>query len=466
MRLRNFPIFIILALLSLLSVSCIEDGFSTSPSDQPVFGCDTLDLGLVFTDEPTATVRTVLHNPAGKGLNVQRIAVSGPDASCFRINVDGRSGTEFTNTEIRSRDSIYVFVEATLPEAPDARPTVYSAQIDVTTNGVTRSLPLKATGRNVRRLHAAVFDTDAVLDAQMPYVIFDSLVVAPGARLTIEPGSTLYFHDKAMMVVRGSLHSCGTAAEPVNFTGDRTGNVVGDISFDIMSRQWTGVFFTSTSTDNVLEFTDIRNTVQGVLVNKAPLTLLGCRLHNSGMLVLEAYHAQIMAAACEFTEASDGLVYLQGGTHSFERCTFSNNYLFTAVNGPAISFAHVNDDIWTGFDDGSGMPYCSASFSNSIIYGIGADLSHGDLSGTEIFFRNCLMRSAGSDDDNFINCLWDADPLFYTVREDYLFDYRLQPDSPAINAADTSLDSFLPATDLSGLSWARDLGANVFAPQD
>lgn len=464
MKLRNLPLYIILALLTLLPVSCIEDGFSTSPSDQPVFGCDTLDLGMVFTDEPTATVRTVLHNPGSKGLNVQRIAVSGPDASCFRINVDGRSGSEFANTEIRSRDSIFVFVEATLPEAPHARPAVYKAQLDVTTNGVTRSLPLKATGQNVRRLRAKVFETDAVLDATMPYVVFDSLVVAPGARLTIEPGSTLYFHDKASLVVRGSLHSRGTAEEPVNFTGDRTGNVVGDISFDIMSRQWTGVFFTATSTDNILEYTDIRNTVQGVMVNEAPLTILGCRLHNSGMTVLEAYHASIMAAGCEFTEASEGLVYLEGGTHRFERCTFSNNYLFTAVSGPAISFAHVSADPKTGLDDGSGLPYCQASINNSIIYGIGADLSHGDLSGTQIFFRNCLMRSAGSDDDNFINCLWDEDPLFYTVREDYLFDYRLQPESPAIGAADPALDSFLPATDLHGLPWARDLGANTFAP--
>ena len=32
------------------------------------------------------------------------------------MNVDGLSGREFHNVEIRAKDSIYVFVEATLPE--------------------------------------------------------------------------------------------------------------------------------------------------------------------------------------------------------------------------------------------------------------------------------------------------------------------------------------------------------------
>ena len=37
--------------------SCIEDGFTTSPSDQPVFSTDTLDLGDLFTLGPSPTAR-------------------------------------------------------------------------------------------------------------------------------------------------------------------------------------------------------------------------------------------------------------------------------------------------------------------------------------------------------------------------------------------------------------------------
>ncbi|MDE5632627.1 MAG: hypothetical protein K2I54_07470, partial [Muribaculaceae bacterium] len=292
--------------------------------------------------------------------------------------------------------------------------------------------------------------------------------VAPGATLTIAPGTTLCFHDKAELIVRGSLHAEGTAEQPIVMTGDRTGNVVGDISFDIMSRQWGGVYFAPSSTGNRLAHTDIRNTWYGVAIegdgpSETPaLTMLNCRLHNSAGLVLEAVHSAVEATGCEFAEGGAGLVYLHGGHHSFNHCTFANNYLFAAISGPAIGFGHISSDPKTGLDDDSGLPYLSADITNSIIYGLGADLSHGDLEGTDARLHRCLLKSEGSDDDNFTECIWDSDPLYYTVRSDYFFDYRIKPESPAIGAADPSYPA---PTDAYGLprGAAPDLGAYVFS---
>lgn len=469
---RHIIKYILSSLLSLTLLaglgSCIEDGFTTSPSDQPEFPADTLDLGLIFTDEASPTTRMVVYNRHSKGLNISRIAISGPDAARFRMNVDGLSGESFSDVEIRAKDSIFVLVEATLPENATAKPTEITASLDFTTNGVTRSVVLAATGQNVKRLRGETFTTDGRLTAEVPYQIYDSLVVAPGATLTIEPGTTLHFHDKAMMIVRGTLLSEGTAEAPVNMCGDRTGNVVADISFDIMSNQWTGVFFTATSTGSVLSHTDIRNTSQGVTVDAAPLTIINSRLHNSGGCALEAYHATIRALGSEFAEAGGGLVYLQGGNHLFSGCTFANNYLFTAIAGPAIGLAHVSADPKTGADDESGLPYMKAEFNNSIIYGLGADFSHGSLEGTDVRVRRCLIRSEGEDDNEFLNCIWGEDPLYYTVREDYLFDYRLRPESPAIGEADRTLyPADFPAADFYGIPRRSDLGAYTYvAPEE
>ncbi|MDE6310699.1 MAG: hypothetical protein K2L96_02635 [Muribaculaceae bacterium] len=446
--------------------SCIEDGFSNSPSEQPKFATDTLQLGLIFTDEPSPTTRMVVYNPHSKGLNISRIAISGDDARYFRMNVDGVSGETFSDIEIRAKDSIFVLVEATLPENPTSRPTKINANIDFTTNGVTQSVILSATGQNVKRLRAQTLTEDTRLTAETPYQIFDSLVVAPGVTLTLEPGTTLHFHDKTSLVVRGSLHSLGTAEAPVNMCGDRTGNVVSDISFDIMSNQWTGVIFTDSSDDNLITYTDIRNTSQGVISDGAPLTLINSRLHNSGGMALEAYHTSVRALGCEFAEASEGLVYLHGGEHLLSGCTFANNYLFTAISGPAIWFAHVSDDPKTGVDDGSGLPYLKAEINNSIVYGLGKDFSHGSLEGTDVRVRNCLIRSEGQDDNEFINCIWGEDPLYYTMRNEYIFDYRLKPDSPAIGAADPALyPTDFPKTDFYGLSRTNALGAYTPAPE-
>lgn len=456
-------------LLCLTVVSCIEDGFTSSPSDQPVFSTDTLDMGVVFTEEVTTTRRFVVHNPYSKQLSISSIRLSGDYAECFRLNVDGIGGIAFQNVDIRGKDSVFVFVEATFPAGIKPQ-TTYEAQVDFTTNGVTNSVVLTATGQNVRRLEGLVLEEDTNFDAELPYQIFDSLVVSPGVKMTVKPGTQLLFHDKAALVVRGTLDCRGTVDEPVVLAGDRTGNVVADISFDLMSRQWEGIFFVRTSKNNTLVNTVVKNTWYGVAIqgdgsgtyDEPQLTMLNCRLRNSGGRVFEAYHSYVRAVGCEFAEAASGLVYLEGGRHVFNHCTFANQYLFAAVSGPAIQLNHLCDDIWT--DAGTDLPYMQAEITNSILWGYGGDVAPGDLTGTGVFFRSCMLKSKGEDDENFIACLWDADPEFYTVRSDYLFDYRLKPESPAIGMADPALTLPEAATDGYGLPRTEpaDLGAYVF----
>lgn len=464
---------LILSIAILAAQSCIEDSYATSPSDQPAFSTDTLHLGTVFTDEATPNQSFMVYNRNSKMLSISDIWLSGPDAAHFRINVDGISGERFSDVDIRGKDSIYVFVAATLPEAAGLSGD-YEALVNFTTNGVTQSVVVAAHGQNVDRLRAEVLTSDTRFTADKPYQIFDSLVVAEGVTLTLDAGTRLCFHDKASLIVRGTLLSAGTAEAPVVLGGDRTGNVVGDISFEIMSRQWDGLYFTPSSTGNRLVNTTVRNTTQGVVAAGNPaadyssvpqLYLLNSTLTNSGDVDLYAEYSAVTAVGTLFSEASMGLVALHGGKHVFNHCTFANNYLFTVIGGAAVQLSHLGygEDL---LDDGSGLPFIEADFSNSIIYGLGSEISHGDLTGTSVFFRRCLLKSAGSDDQNFLMCLWDKDPLYYTVRNDYLFDYRLKPESPAIASADPALTLPEAASDAYGLARGAtpDLGAFVFTP--
>ncbi|MDE5666060.1 MAG: right-handed parallel beta-helix repeat-containing protein [Duncaniella sp.] len=429
--LRIVFIFIVLS----ASVSCIEDGIDTSPSAQPEFSVDTLKLGVVFTGEPTPTSRFMVYNRHDKIISISNIALRGGDGA-FRINVDGFSGTSFQNVEIRPKDSIFVFVEATL--RPNGLPelTDFNDVIDFTTNGVTRSVVLNASGQDVERLHGLVIDSDSRFDATYPYQIYDSLVVAPGATLTIAEGAVLHFHDKAFMRVEGTLVTEGTPQRPVNMAGDRTGNVVGDISFDLMASQWKGLTFAPESRGNRLSHTIVRNTVAGVLADSlSQVSMLNCRLRNSAGYSLVSRYADISLTGCEVAEAAEGVMALMGGKAQISNCTFANYYLFSGLGGASVQLYHYDSES----DNGSGMPLLEASFGNCIFYGNGTDLSPGDLSGSAVTIHRCLLKSKGKDDDNFIDCLWGEDPLYYTVRNDYYFDYRLQPESPAIGAGYTAL---------------------------
>ena len=447
-------LYLIIFTLIFGTTGCIEDGFTSSPSDQPAFSVDTLQMGLIFTEQPSTTHRFTVYNPAKKSISISNIALSGENASLFRLNVDGFSGREFNNVEIRANDSIYVFVEVTLPANQQIVPVEVTASLDFLTNGVKRTVTVAAQGRDVTRLRSQVIMEDTRFEAGKPYQIFDSLVVAKDATLSIDPGAELLFHDGAMMIVRGTLKAVGEPGNEITFAGDRTGYVAADISFDLMSRQWVGMFFTSTSSDNELSYAHVCNTVQGVTVDgtdaatPVELKMVNSRLRNSGDKALEVYHANIRAYGCEFAEAANGAVYLNGGDHIFNHCTLTNYYLFTAIGGPILQFNHLNAES----DDESGLPYTRADLTNTIIYGLGTDLSHGDFTGTGVTLRRCLLKSAGTDDDNFINCLWDTDPGFLTVREDYFFDYRLHDDSPAIQAADPALTLPEASVDRYGLA--------------
>lgn len=462
MKELRYYILCITALLATLT-SCIEDGFTTSPSSQPRFSVDTLALGTLFSAEPTPTYSFKIFNPHNKALNISRIAMRDDPDSQFRLNVDGMAGNSFSDVEIRENDSIFVFVEATLPDMNLDRPVHYERHLDVTTNGVTSTVVITADGIDATRLEGIVLTADTRLTANRPYIIYDSLLVGEGTTLTLEAGTKLHFHDGAFLQVDGTLQSLGTPAATVEMTGDRWGNVVGRVDYEIMSGQWEGVYFTPSSQANSLAYTSIRNTNNGVTVDSVPytadrpsLTMLNCQLRNSKGYALLSSFSAIEALGCELADASAGVVALQGGTARLVNCTIANYYLFSVLGGPSLQFYHVApDDPAPGID----LPLLSATIDNCIIYGNGIDLSHGDLNDTDVTLRHCLLKSEGTDDDHFIECLWGLDPLYGTVRQDYHFDYRLQPESPAIGAADPALIPPTLTDDLYGTPRDATLGA-------
>lgn len=443
----------IMALFGLLGTqSCISDAISTSPSDTLTFSRDTVNFDTVFTDLGTPTARLIVFNRAKKGINISSIRLRRMDSN-FQINVDGQSAREFNDIEIRGRDSKYVFIECFIPETPGNAPHLVEDELEFVTNGVTQTVRLEAYGRNVTRLRGLTVDSDMTLTAERPYVVFDSLVVSPGATLRIEPEAQVLFHDGAELRVHGRLEAVGEAGRLIHLRGDRLDNVLPDVGYDILAGQWRGIRIAPESFDNRMEFVDMRSTEEGIVVDscgdlsRSKLLLRNSWLHNSQGNVLQSRYAKVDAYGVCFSEAAGAVVALEGGDHTMVQCTFANNYLFSAITNPILSLYHV---LPKHLDDNS-SPLMKASFENSIIYGIPADINEGDLSGSDVYLRNVSMKAAGSDDDNFINCLWDCDPLFLTDRPIYYFNYHVQPDSPVIGKGDPSFVNAESLYDIDGV---------------
>lgn len=456
-------------LFGLIVSSCISDDIDSSPGLTLDFSTDTVSFGTVFTDLGTPTARLRVFNRNKKGVSISTIRFRDPDSN-FSLNVDGFSGKEFHDVEIRGNDSIFIFIECFIEPGSGVDPVRVADQLEFVTNGTTQEVEVEAWGINVRRLRGVRVEQDMKLTPEMPYVVFDSLSVEKGATLSIEPGTQLMFHDKAYLSVRGRLEALGAAGAMIAFRGDRIDNVLPDVAYDILAGQWGGVRIYPESFGNRMEFVDMRSTSDGLRVDscadltKQKLTLVNSWLHNSQTSVIDSRYSKVDAYGCVFSESPLAVVSLTGGEHHFVQCTIANNYLFAAVTGANLTLLNCVPDKDAMVKD----PLMKASFENCIIWGLGSPIKPGDLTGSSAFLRNVLLKADGTDDDNFVNCIWNEDPLFYTVRSDYYFNYRLMPDSPAIGKGDPAYVTPECRYDMDGLdrlaSGNPALGAYVFTP--
>ncbi|MDE5790931.1 MAG: hypothetical protein K2H96_06865 [Muribaculaceae bacterium] len=449
-----FPLLLTIAgFFGLILSSCISDAVSTSSSDTLAFSRDTVNFDTVFTDLGTPTARLIVFNRNKKGVEISSIKLRKEDSN-FSINVDGRSGKVFNDVEIRGKDSIYVFVECFIPETASAEPYLVEDELEFVTNGITQTVRLEAYGQNVTRLKATRITSDLTLSADRPIVVFDSLVVEKGVTLRILPDTKMLFHDGAELIVHGRIEAIGEPGKLIQMRGDRLDNVLPDVGYDILAGQWRGMRISAESFDNRLEYVDMRSTAIGLSLDscadltKSKLLLRNSWLHNSQGSALSAKYAKVEAFGCCFSEAGDAVVSLTGGDLRFVQCTFANNYLFSAIANPIVSLYHLLPDHTNDND----LPLMKASFENSIIYGLTSDINEGDLTDSNVFFRFVSLKSAGEDDANFINCLWDTDPLFLTDRPEYYFNYHVQPDSPVIGMGDPAYVNSECLIDIDGVN--------------
>lgn len=430
---RNI-LFISAAFFMWLTSSCISDDITDSPSATLTFSTDTVSFGTIFTDLNTPTARLLVYNRNKKGVNISSIRFRNPDTP-FRLNVDGVSGYSFQDVEIRGNDSIYIFMECFIDADNSFEPYRVADQLEFITNGVTQDVEVEAMAWNVERLRGLAVNQDLTLTAERPYIVFDTITVESGATLTIDPGAWLLFHDKAAINVEGTLIATGLPDKFIRMSGDRLDDILPDVAYDQLAGQWGGINIKEGSFGNRLEYVNMRSTVSGLQIDscgdlsKSKLIIVNSWLHNSQSTVLSSRYANVDAYGCCFSEAAGNVVRLEGGVHNFVQCTIANAYLFSSYFQPNLQLLHcIPQD-----SEDNPNPLMRANFENSIIWGeIGDPLSPGDLTGSDVFIRNVLLKANGSDDDNFIDCIWNEDPQYFTVRSEYLFDYRLKPDSPAL----------------------------------
>ena len=190
--------------LSLFMASCDDDeAYTTSPSALLAFSADTIRFDTVFTTIGSATQLFKVYNRGDEPMMLSSIRLAGRGETGFRVNVDGLSGTEFTDVEVRDDDSLYVFVEVTVDPRNEDNPFLLRDSLQfLLQSGICQQVQLEAYGQDMIVLRGTVFSTDTTLTRARPHVVYDSLVVDSNATLSLSEASHLETPEE----VQGSCH--------------------------------------------------------------------------------------------------------------------------------------------------------------------------------------------------------------------------------------------------------------------
>lgn len=488
--------FWLVVLSTVLLPACegLDDNYSTNPSHRLHFSVDTLSFDTVFTTIGSATREVMIYNRNSEPLNMESILLAGAGTTGFRINVDGRKGTAFQDIGIMPNDSMYVFVEVTVNPNEADQPLLVQDSVVISVNGIRQRILLEAIGQDVHLWKGGtVLTEDTLLTADRPYLVYDSLVVAPQVKVEVAAGATFYMHDKANVVVYGSLEAKGTEEAPVVFRGDRLDFILNDLlPYDRTPGQWGGIFFQSESFDNLLEYTIVRNGTTGITClpstpESSKLKLMNAQVTNMAGNLFSAINCDVEVVNSELSNATENVVALLGGEYRFVHSTLANYMSVFFRKDTASMGSHTL--LMSNAQPERRLAPLKARFDNCIIDGslapggfqeskteILLDKAEGEI--FEYTFNHCVLKTSEEEDAGYKNVwLVPTDPTSYQMfrmigsrLDKYQTDFRLESEETlGVGKADPAISLQYPI-DRYGVSrltspHAPTIGAYEYTPK-
>lgn len=320
----------------MLCVACSDDEqFTTSSSDLLTLPDDTLKMDTVFSGRSSATYTFWVHNRNSKALRIQNVRLRDANKG-FRINVDGEYlNPTISGVEVLGGDSLLVFVELTAPEAGQLEPIPVDEELHFTLeSGAEQLVKLRAWTWDAERWVDKTVSADETVATDKPILVTGTLVIEEGATLRLE-GTTLYFHDDASLVVRGTLE-----AEGVTLRGDRLDRMFDYLPYDHISGQWQGVRVRENARLSMTDC-DLHAAYIGLTaVEGSEVQLTRTVIHNSAGDDIFATGASLVLDHCLLSNAEGSLLSAEKCNVVLSHCTLAQYYPF-ALRDIALSLGEA-----------------------------------------------------------------------------------------------------------------------------
>jgi len=424
-------------------ISCNDDIDQTIlNSGNLTFSKDTVYLDTVFTNISSSTRTLKVYNRSNNNITIPTIRLGRGEASFYRLNVDGLHGKTFTNIDILAKDSIYVFIEATIDFNKVTNP-IYTDSIVFDTDENLQDVDLVTLVQDAHFLFPSR-DAQGVKEKivigtnpegeeisvdgfyleehtkwqnDKPYVIYGYAGVPEGGTLTIEKGVKVHFHRNSGLLVdkNASFKVNGEIGEEVVFEGDRLEPFYSDIA-----GQWGVIWLRAGSKQHIIKNAIIKNNTIGILMdsvgslNEPTLKLYNTQIYNTSTFGILGRTANIKGENLVIgNNGMSSLACTIGGTYDFTHSTFANYWNSSIRQFPTLwitNFLEFNES------DGTGLiltrDLIAANFTNCIIDG---------NQNIEILLEE---DSGAAFNYNFVNCMIKFDDISGNYSDNPLFDFN------------------------------------------
>lgn len=391
-------ILLLAFLITIVFSACRKDFDLIESEGNLSFSKDTVYLDTIFSNKSSSSYLLKVYNNSNQNAYIPSIELGKGLNSYYRLNVDGKSGKIFQNVEIKSKDSLYIFIEATIDYTKVTNP-IYTDSIvfkgnsfikDVklvtlvqdayflfpskTLNGIIETITLgkDLVGKDIK-INGFFLADNTTWTNTKPYVIYGYCAVPENKTLTIEAGAKIYFHNNSGLIVskNGTLKINGTLQNKVQIEGARL-----EPYFENIPGQWGAIWLRAGSKNHEIKNTLIKNGTIGILIDSIgstvnpTLKIQNTEIYNQSNYGILARETNIEGSNLVINNVGfSSLACTMGGTYNFIHCTFTNYWNISLRQFPAVlinnfyNYAEGNKQITVPKN------LKQANFSNSIIYG-------------------------------------------------------------------------------------------------
>ncbi|MGX9985340.1 hypothetical protein [Soonwooa purpurea] len=350
---------------ALFLFSCKNDDISfEEPAQSLRFSADTVFCDTVYNQMRSETYAVKVYNKENKDVQIPRIYLESGNASLYRINVDGRPGTDFKNVPLRKNDSLYVFVEiAPVANAPEA---IAEDKVVFQTAAGEQKVTLFSVVQDAEYFiqsdsNPNILSDDTTWNNNKAKIIFGDLTLAEGKKLTVEKGTKVYFHKKSGLNISKSatLEVKGELNHEVIFRGDRN-----DARYDTLPANWNGIRMEESSQLH-MNYAKVYGGNVGLQLQDNDATITNTIIHTFQSFGIYAIGANLTTNNLVMNNCGEAdLAIFKGGNYNLTYSTFAN---YWDLNGALSAYSIYASNSWSNGGQNYEGPL-NFKMTNSIAY--------------------------------------------------------------------------------------------------